>query len=372
MKVPFVNLHAQYQQIAPVVEAAWQQVRSDMFFIEGKRVTTFENQFSAYLRANYCLACSHGTDALMIALSAAGVGHGDEVIVPALSWVSTATAVNRVGATPIFVDIEPSTYCIDVNHIASKISSRTKAIIPVHLYGRLADMPRILEIARKYHLFVLEDAAQAHGATLQNKMAGTWGNAAAFSFYPVKTLGAYGDAGCIVSESEDFMQKARLLAKQGQKEQRGVHYVVGFNSRMDSIQAAILSAKLPYLPQWIVQRIVHAKKYAEGLAGLPIQLPVLPKGTEHSFHLFVIRVPSYRDALKQFLAEQGIETMIHYPLSLPLQPLYQGQHWKVDDFPVSARVCSEVLSLPLYPELTEEERTYVIEQIQQFFTLLRN
>ncbi len=367
MKVPFVDLKAQYLSIKEDIDRAIQTIMDDMFFIEGKRVTQFEEDFASYLGGGQCVGCSHGTDALMIALLAAEIGQGDEVIVPALSWISTATAVSRVGAVPVFVDIDPISYCIDTHQTEKKITPKTKAIIPVHLYGQLADMEAILSIAKKHRLFVLEDAAQAHGAALNEKKAGTFGNASIFSFYPVKTLGAFGDAGCVFSNDSIYMEKVRLIAKQGQKEVRGIHHAMGMNSRMDSLQAAVLSAKLPYLDRWVESRIEKAKRYNDLLAGLAIQLPEIPREKEHSIHLYVIRIPEKREALRAFLATKGIETMVHYPLSLPLQPVYQSLGFSESDFPVASQVTKEILSLPLYPEISEEMQVYVAEEIRAFF-----
>lgn len=367
MKVPFIDLKAQYLSIKEDIDQAKQAVMDDMFFIEGPRVTQFEEDFANYVGGGYCVGCSHGTDALMIALLAAGIGKGDEVIVPALSWISTAAAVSRVGATPVFIDIDPVSYCIDVNQLEEKITSKTKAIIPVHLYGQLADMESISNIAKKHHLFVLEDAAQAHGTSYKGKKAGTYGDVSIFSFYPVKTLGAYGDAGCIFSKDEEYMEKVRLIAKQGQKEERGVHHIIGMNSRLDSLQAAILSAKLPYLDKWVESRIEKAKRYHELLEDLPIDLPQIPFDKEHSFHLYVIRIPEKRDELKAYLVEKGIETMIHYPLPLSLQPAYKAMGYSEAYFPVVSQVTKEILSLPLYPEMGEEMLEYVVESIKEFF-----
>lgn len=361
MKVPFVDLQAQYQRYKTEIDRAVSQVIHETAFISGKYATAFEYAFGEYTGLSHVVACANGTDAIEIALDALNVGKGDEVIVPALSWISTAEAVGTRGATPVFVDID-ATYTIDPDKIEERITKRTKGIIPVHLYGCPANMPAIMAIAEKHNLFVLEDCAQAHGARINDQMVSTFGIAGTYSFYPGKNLGAYGDAGGVVTNHEQIAQKVRIIANHGQPKKHE-HLIEGRNSRMDGLQAAILSAKLNHLDQWTEERIRNAQRYNEALIGFPnVTLPFTPEGFKHVYHLYVIR-HNDRDGLAEHLHENGIATSVHYPTPMPLMPCYGHLGYTEEDFPVAALYAKEILSLPMYPEMTEEQVNYVAETI---------
>ena len=365
MNVPFLDLFAQYQSIQSEVDAAITDTIRQSAFIKSAAVGNFEEKFADYLGASHVVSCGNGTDALEILLRVMGVGAGDEVIVPALSWISTSEVVATAGAQPVFVDIDPSSYALDVSQVEAKITERTKAIIPVHLYGHPANMPALMEVAQRHNLKVIEDCAQAHGADIQGKKIGTWGHAAAFSFFPTKNLGAMGDAGAMVLSDEALAKEARMIAHHGQ-ESRHRHEVHGRNSRMDGLQAAVLSVKLSYLEQWTEQRIGLARHYNQQLADIAgITVPRVPADLRHVFHLYVIRTLR-RDALKQYLAEHQIDSMIHYPVALPFQPCYASLSPASTDFPVAAAYQHQLLSLPLYPEMTDEALDFVAHTIRDF------
>lgn len=365
MNVPFVDLKAQYQTIKSEIDAAVEKVISETAFISGGYAKTFEEGFQQFANLNHVIACANGTDSLEILLKARGIGAGDEVIVPAVSWISTSEAVSAVGATPVFVDITADNYTIDPALIEEKISSKTKAIIPVHLYGNPADMNEIMAIAKKHDLFVLEDCAQAHGATIDGKLVGTFGNSASFSFYPGKNLGAYGDAGAMATSDEELAKVCRMIANHGQTVKHK-HLIEGRNSRMDGLQAAILSVKLKYLNEWTDKRIENAKIYDEFLGNSAVQIPQIKSNYKHVFHLYVIQSEN-RDELKNHLESRGIETAIHYPTALPFLDAYEARNFRREDFPVAAEFTGRILSLPMYPELTTEMIKYVSESIIQFF-----
>ncbi|OFY84472.1 MAG: erythromycin biosynthesis sensory transduction protein eryC1 [Bacteroidetes bacterium RIFCSPLOWO2_12_FULL_35_15] len=363
MKIPFVDLKAQYQSIKPEIDEAIGKVITETAFIGGKYVKEFEQLFSKYLNINHIVACANGTDSLEILLKASGVAINDEVIVPAVSWISTSEAVSSVGAKPVFVDIDPISYTIDVKLIESKITPQTKAIIPVHLYGNPADMNEIMLIAKKHNLIVIEDCAQSHGAEIDGKMVGTFGDAASFSFYPGKNLGAYGDAGAMATNDSIIAEKIRMIANHGQLEKHK-HLIEGRNSRMDGIHAAVLSAKIKYLDAWTNKRIEIADYYSLLLDKLNVKVPFVKNKSKHVFHLYVI-LTSKRDALKEHLENQGIETAIHYPTALPLLDAYRSEGYKNSDFPIATDFTSKILSLPIYPELTKEMVMYVVENIKK-------
>lgn len=351
MLVPFVDLKAQYRAIQREIDDAIANVIAETAFISGKYAKAFEEAFAAYLGVKHCVSCANGTDSIEILLQAMGIGRGDEVLVPANTWISTAEAVTSVGATPVFVDNHPETYTMDVAKIEEKITPRTKAIIPVHLYGLPAEMDEIMSIARQRGLKVLEDCAQAHGATYKGRKVGTIGDCASFSFYPGKNLGAYGDAGGMVTNDDDIAQTARMIANHGQVA-KNVHKIEGRNSRLDGIQAAVLSVKLPRLEDWTEARRHHATRYGEWLCDLDIQLPIEPSYARHVYHLYVVQVPN-RDEVIARLKADGIETGIHYPTALPFTEAYQRFNHQPSDFPVAYRQMSRLLSLPMYAELTD-------------------
>ena len=361
MKVPFVDLAVQYEAIKEEVDHAIHGILQNTSFVGGAPVSNFETDFARYAERDFAIGCANGTDALEIALEAIGIGPEDEVLVPAYTWVSTANAVARLGGKPVFVDVHPDLYTIDPDKVEEKITGRTKAIMPVHFYGLPADMPKIMEIARANGLKVVEDCAQSHEATINGKKVGTWGDIGTFSFYPGKNLGAYGDAGAMVTNNEALAHQMRVIASQGQIKKHH-HVQVGRNSRLDTMQAAILSVKLPHLQNWIQGRNQAAVWYTEMLADLPLKLPVTPKGYGHVFHLYVIQTEQ-RDELKSYLAERGIGTQIHYP-----KPQTQIGIFEVEgDFPVSEAMSGKILSLPMYPELTHEQVSYVVDAIRSYF-----
>lgn len=356
-----MDLQAQYQSIKPEIDGAIQAVIEKGAFISGPFARQFEEDFKQYVGTEYCMSCGNGTDAIEILLQAMGIGPGDEVIVPAISWIATSEAVSTVGATPIFVDLHPETYTIDPNLIEAKITKKTKAIIPVHLYGNPADMPAIMKIAASYNLKVLEDCAQAHGAEIAGKRIGGWGDASSFSFYPGKNLGAYGDAGAMLTNDEEIAVKAKMIANHGQLKKHN-HQMEGRNSRLDGIQAAILSAKLPHIESWTEKRISRAAKYQELLADSVITLPQVRPGDRHVYHVYVIQIDN-RDQVKEKLQKAGITSLIHYPTPLPLLPPYAHQGHKPEDFPVASSMVQRILSPPIYPELTDEMIEYVVDHL---------
>jgi len=356
-KVPFVDLAAQYASIKQEIDSAIAAVIAESAFIGGRFVKAFEEQFAEFLGIEHCIGCANGTDSLEILLQALEVGPGDEVIVPANSWISTSEAVSTTGATPVFVDCHPRFYTIDTNKIEEKITLRTKAIIPVHLYGLPAEMDHVLEIAQRHGLHVIEDCAQAHGATYKGKLVGTIGDAGSFSFYPGKNLGAYGDAGCMVTSNETLATKARMIANHGRLGKFD-HIMEGRNSRLDGLQAAILSAKLPHLPRWTELRRSHAAVYGRLLADVGIQLPEAPPYSQHVYHLYVIQIPD-REHVREKLAASGVDTGIHYPIPLPFLKAYSRMKHQPENFPVASAGMGRILSIPIFAELTENQCEYV-------------
>lgn len=364
MNVAFVDLHKQYLSLKDEMDKAIFEVIQRTSFIGGAEVKSFEEAFAHHVGVKHCIGCANGTDAIEILLQAMGIDRGDEVIIPAHSWISTAEAVSTVGAIPVFVDTLPLRYTIDPAKIKAAITPNTKAIIPVHLCGLPAEMDEICDIARKHNLLVLEDCAQAHGAIYKGRKIGTFGDAASFSFYPGKNLGAYGDAGAMLSKHEEIAQTARMISNHGQQGKHN-HLMEGRNSRMDGLQAAVLKVKLPHLDNWNSLRRKHAAHYQHLLQDLPLGLPDYPDYSKPVYHLFVIQTDR-RDELAGYLQEKGVATAIHYPTMLPRLLPYQ-ERTKHQDFPVSLAYQDRILSLPMFPELEEEEVEYVGKTIRQFF-----
>jgi dTDP-4-amino-4,6-dideoxygalactose transaminase len=352
MTIPFVDLKAQYNSIKEEMDTAIHAVIDNTAFVAGHYAHQFEQQFADFLGLKHCIGCANGTDSLEMLLKAMGVGPGDEVIVPAISWISTSEVVSTVGATPVFVDVHPKYYTIDIDKIEVKVTNKTKAIIPVHLYGQPVDMPRLMQLAKKHNLKVLEDCAQAHGAQINGQMIGTFGDCASFSFYPGKNLGAYGDAGGMVTNNDEIAKIARMIGNHGQLGKHN-HLMEGRNSRLDGLQAAVLSVKLKYLHQWTEGRIVNANKYSELLKSAEVIIPTVIEGGKHVFHLYVIRTQN-RDAVMQYLKDAGVGVAIHYPTALPLLKCYEERGFTKEDFPIADKVTGEIISLPMYAELTEE------------------
>lgn len=367
MHVPFVDLKAQYNNHRAEIDAAMSAVISETAFVRGKYVAAFEAEFAAFAGSKFCISCGNGTDAIFITLKMLGIGEGDEVITTANSWIASSETISLTGATPVFVDLEEDFYCLDPAQIEAKITPRTKAILPVHLLGQPAQMDSIMEIARGHGLQVVEDCAQAHGAKYLGTPVGKFGIAGTFSFYPGKNLGAYGDAGCIITDDEELAAKCRMFANHGaDRTNKHDHAMEGICSRMDGIQAAILSAKLPHLADWITGRREAAARYDALLKKVPgVVIPKLRSGAEHVYHVYCIRVP-HRDGLQDHLKGEGIDTTRHYPTPLPFLKAYARFGHKHSDFPVAACHATEILSLPIYPEITPEQQKYVVESIQRF------
>jgi dTDP-4-amino-4,6-dideoxygalactose transaminase len=360
MKIPFVDLQAQYQGIKKEMDVAIASILDNTSFIMGKPVEEFEKEFASFLDVKHCVSVSSGTSALYLALRALGIGEGDEVILPSHTFIGSVEPITLLGAVPVFVDVKD--YVISVSDVKDKITDKTKAIIPVHLYGQSCDMDSIMEIAKEHGLKVIEDACQAHGGEYKGKKLGTIGDAGCFSFYPGKNLGGYGDGGAVVTNNESLATEMRQFLDHGrEKGEKYVHATLGFNFRMDALQAKVLSVKLKHLADWITQRQKNAEMYDKKLSKLKgVKVP--PEGV---YHLYVIQHPD-RDGLREHLAEKGISTGIHYPVPLHLQPACKEFGGKKGDFPDTEKIVDTILSLPMYPELTEEQIDYICKAIEEF------
>jgi dTDP-4-amino-4,6-dideoxygalactose transaminase len=363
VKVPFVDLRAQYLAIRNDVQAAMTSVVEDAAFIGGKYVGAFEKEFAEFCGVKHAVGVSSGTSALHLALLALGIGPGDEVITAANTFIATTEAISHAGARFTLVDINPDNYTIDVSRIEGAITARAKAIIPVHLYGQMAEMDAIMEMARKHNLVVIEDAAQAQGAEYKGRRAGSYGNAAGFSFYPAKNLGAYGDAGIVVTNDKNVADRVRLFANHGRRTAND-HSVEGFNARLDGIQAAVLSAKLPYLTRWNSLRRAAARRYDTLLSSLNLITPKEMPEARHIYHLYVIRVME-RDNVKAGLEAKGIGCGLHYPIPIHLLDAYKHIRKGQGSYPVTEAVAQEILSLPIYPEITTEQQEYVADCLKE-------
>ena len=368
MKIPFVDLGAQYQSIKAEIDQAIQNVLDDTAFIGGKYVAQFEQEFAAYLGVKHCIGVGNGTDALTLALKALGIKEGDEVIVPANTFIGTSEAVSLAGGRVVFADCDPATYTITPETVQKVLTPKTRCIIPVHLYGNPAPVGELKELADLRGIFILEDAAQAHGAEYKGAKIGSFGHAAAFSFYPGKNLGAYGDGGCVVTSDPELANSVKMYANHGRIHKYD-HEFEGTNSRLDGIQAAILSVKLKHLEEWTQKRRKVADLYKEKLSGLPLVTPVETPEGRHVYHLFVIRVTG-RDPIKSFLAEKGVATGVHYPDALPNLGAYKHLACKPEDFSLASKYSKEVLSLPIFPEMTEEQVSCVCESLKEAFEKL--
>lgn len=364
MKIPFVDLHAQYLTIKPEIDAAIQDVIANSAYIRGPHVEKFEKLWAETLGVKHCVSCANGTDALYIAMRGLGLKPGDEVITTAHSWIATTETITQAGGKVVFTDTEYDTFNLAAGQIESKITPRTVGIIPVHLYGQPADMDAIMAIARKHKLWVIEDCAQSHLARYQGKLVGTFGQAATFSFYPGKNLGAYGDSGGLVTNDDRLADWCATFARHGGK---GEHVMEGINSRMDGFQGAVLCVKLPHLARWTEARRRIAARYNELLAGVgDLITPKVGPNRDHVYHLYVIRTEK-RDALKKFLGEAGIGTVLNYPKALPFYPAYDYLGHRPEDFPVAYANQSRILSLPIFPEMTGEMIEHVAGTIRRFF-----
>ena len=363
-QVPFVDLAAQYRPIEAEIKQAIDNVLQRGDYILGKDVDLFEQEYARYCEAEHCVGLDNGMSALEFALKALGVGPGDEVIAPANTFIATVLCISASGATPILVDVDPDTSTIDVKAIENALTPRTRAIMPVHLYGQPADMDPIMEIARQRDLFVVEDACQAHGARYKGKRVGALGHASAFSFYPGKNLGAYGDAGALVTNDKRLADKVRMLRNYGQREKYN-HVEVGYNRRLDTMQAAILRVKLPHLDDWNAARRACAAHYNLLLRESAVGLPKAADYAEHVWHLYVVRAQdqAQRDALRDHLSACGVSVGLHYPTPIHLQPAYQDLGYHRGDFPISEHLALTGLSLPMFAELSDTMQTYVAEQV---------
>lgn len=365
LAVPFADLHAQYLSIRDEIDAAIAEVIRTSAFIRGPFVEAFEAEFAAAVDRPHCVSCANGTDALYIAMHALGVKPGDEVITTAHSWISTSETITQAGGCPVFVDTDERSFTIDPSLIEARISPRTVGIIPVHLYGQPADMDPIMDIARRHNLWVIEDCAQAHLARYKGRMVGTFGIAATYSFYPGKNLGAMGDAGAIVTADAALAERMAMFARHGGL-RKGDHRIEGINSRLDGLQAAILSVKLKHLPAWTAQRQRVADSYRQALADVPgLRLPDVEPDRSHVWHLFVVRHEA-RDALQRALGAAGIQTVVNYPVALPFLPAYARFGHQPADFPVAHRHQSRILSLPVFAEMTDDQIEEVAAAIRSF------
>lgn len=365
MKVPFVDFKPMHDELRNELDGAYRRVLDKNIYIQGEECAAFEREFADYCGAKYCIGVATGLDALYLILKALGIGKGDEVIVPSNTFIATALAVSYVGATPVFVEPTIETFNIDVSRIEEKITSKTKAIMPVHLQGRAADMDAINAIAKKYGLFVIEDAAQAHGALYKSKKIGALSDAAGFSFYPGKNLGALGDAGCVVTNNKDIADKVRALGNYG-SDYKYHHIYQGTNSRLDEIQSAFLRVKLPYLDKWNVARRKIAQRYLSEIKNPMIALPLPSDDTyTHIYHVFVIRCKK-RNELEKYLNEKGIGTVKHYPVPMHLQQAYSELNIPKGALSIAEEISDTVLSLPMYYGMTDEQIGYVIEALNSF------
>jgi len=364
----FLDLTAQYKSIKKEIDKAVKRVLDSSAFIGGKEVEEFEKEVARFCGVKYAIGVNSGTDALFLSLKALDINSGDEVITTPFTFIATAGVVANCGARPVFVDIDPETFNIDPSKIKKAITKKTKAILPVHLFGQMADMDEIMRIAKKHKLYVVEDAAQAIGAEYKKKKAGTVGDLGCFSFFPSKNLGAYGDGGMIVTNNAKLAEKVRLLKNHGSSpKEKYLNLIIGTNSRLDALQAAILRVKLRYLPKWSRERAKRADYYSKNLKNVgDIITPKISSGRTHIFHQYTIRTNS-REELQKYLKERGIPTMIYYPLSLHLQPAFKYSGYKKGDLLKSQSTSKEVLSLPIYPELSKEEQDIIIRKIRVFY-----
>ena len=360
-KIPLVGLLAQYQQIKTDLDLAIEKVINSCQFVGGEEVRLYEEEFAAYCEVDACVGVGNGTDAIYLALRALGIGKDDEVITVSHTFIATAEGITMAGATPVFIDVKEDTMLMDPALIEAAITSRTKAIIPVHLYGQTCEMDSIIEIARRHGLIVVEDSAQAHGARWKGKRAGSMGDVACFSFYPGKNLGAFGDAGAVVSNDKKLIDRLRLIANHGSAT-KYTHQMEGVNSRLDGLQAAILRIKLSHLDEWNTQRRKHAAFYIEGLHNSQLIPVTVHPDAEPVWHLFVVRT-SERDEMQKKLRDEGIATGIHYPTPLHLQPAYTHLNISAGTLPVTERIAKEIVSLPMYPELTSDQLEAVVKSV---------
>jgi dTDP-4-amino-4,6-dideoxygalactose transaminase len=366
MQIPFVDLKAQYKSIQAEIDSAIASVINETAFIGGKYVKAFEEQFASLYGVKHVISCANGTDSLFIIMKMLGIGEGDEVITAANSWISSSETITQAGAKPVFADVHPEYYSMDETKLEALITPATKAMLIVNLQGQMCDIETINEICKRRGIYLIEDCAQSHFSEYKGKRAGITGIAGSFSFYPGKNLGAYGDAGCIITNDDALAEKCRMYANHGALKKHH-HLMEGINSRLDGLQAAILSAKLPYILKWTEQRIGVASWYNKYLNGISeVKLPIVRPASVHSYHLYVIRAQK-RDELMKFLKEQGVETAIHYPTPLPGLPAYKYLNYQKSDYPVADKLQGEILSLPIYPEMTEQMVSHISTLLRKFY-----
>lgn len=364
MKVQLLDLIAQYETIKEEIKDAVINTIESGHYILGPEVKKLEGDIASFCGVKHGIGVANGTDALVLILKAFGIGEGDEVITTPFTFFASAETVSNVGATPVFADIVPDTYCIDVDKIEEKITEKTKAIVAVHIFGHMCDMDRIMELAKKHNLIVIEDAAQAIGAEYKGRKAGSFGHASSFSFFPTKNLGGYGDGGMIVTNDDEIAEKLRVLRVHGSKP-KYYHSIIGYNSRLDEIQAAVLNVKFKHIENWNNARGEKALNYNELLKGTSVKTPFAHEDVKHIYHLYIIQHEK-RDELIAFLKENGVATGIYYPVPLHLQKVYEGLGYKEGDMPVSEYMSKRTFAIPLYPELSKEEQNYVAELIRKF------
>lgn len=368
VSVPYFDIKRQYALLGKQYEAAFARVGASGAYILGPDVTEFEKSFADFCQTPYAVAVGSGTDALILSLKACGIGKGDEVIVPSFTFSASAFCIIHAGATPVMVDVDPHTYTLCPKAVEKAITKKTKAILPVHLYGQAAEMGPILNLSKKHKLYIFEDACQAHGALWKGKRVGSFGKTGSFSFYPTKNLGALGDGGCITTSDEELVETTQRMRNLGRKTVKENHLYVGITSRLDSAQAAILSIKLKHLDSFNDKRHKAASWYFRNLTHTPLQLPHEGADRRHVYHLFVVRVPGgKRDALQNYLAENNIGSMVHYPIPVHLQPACKPKVKVPHSMKVTEQICGEILSLPMFPEITEEEVKTVCAVINKFY-----
>lgn len=365
MNIPFLNLAAQYVALKDELLPAVERALASGHYILGPNVTALEQEIAAYCGAAYGIGVNSGSDALTLALRALDIGPGDEVITTPFTYIAPAESIHQMGAKIVFADVDPATFCISAQELAKRITPRTRAIIPVHLFGQAAPLDEIFALTEPRGIAVIEDCAQAIGAKYKGKGVGSIGRIGCFSFYPTKNLGADGDGGMVVTNDETLARKLKMLRVHG-IQRRYFHELHGFNSRLDELQAAILRVKLPHLDKWNARRAEIAQRYTAGLAGLPLTFPTTAKDNTHIFHVYALLLER-RDELQKHLADNGVPTIIYYPQPLHQQKLYENLGFKLGDFPIAEEISRKILPLPMYPELTDEQVDYVVATIRKFF-----
>ena len=364
ISIPFLDLKSQHKKLSKDINKQIQICIENSAFIRSQSIKDFENNFSQLTKVNHCISCANGTDALYMAMKSLNIKEGDEIITTAISWISTSETISQAGGKVIFADISEDTFCINPELLQSLITDKTVGIIPVHLYGQPCDMEKILEIAGNNNLWIIEDCAQSHLASIDHRLVGSFGDIATYSFYPSKNLGAMGDAGCIITNNERLAKWINSYSQHGKK---NIHEIEGINSRMDGIQASILNVKIKYLNDWTNKRIEIAKFYLKNLKGVgDLKLPKEIKGHKHVYHLFTLQT-EYRDDLKKFLSDKGIGTSVNYPIPLPFLPCYSHLNCSRKSFPNALKACNSILQIPLYPELSLKNQNYIVSSIKEFF-----